>query len=463
MHSSNFTLHDDLDGSHLATRGWAYQEKILSTRILLFGNWSIHYLCSNSFQTFNGTGANSTYHYCADEIKQALSQGRHFDAWNAIFPAASKFGNHSFTILDDILPALSGLARLVQKSPPDKYLAGHWEQDLFRSLAWEGSQATRPKEVHFQDVVGPEAHTIPSWSILCKSIDGFTIESRICFLDIKFETQSCAGQVNLAGTDPFGAMKNAHLEIRSHCYQHHSQIDRSITIRHFESSDWIVTIDWHCHQLYSVVHLDYDLRISDINQDPRMWRWVLLGSVELRQGPVTRSFTRGPRTNSKCLQLSTPECQELGGTAVGVIGDISKDNQESWGSNTGSSIADRYRRSDYSFISESEEGLGLNHNEGGQRHEPDRSDDRNAQPLTDARMTDNAEDAEIDSNRGPERYPYGLLLFQVPDQQEWYRVGMFRPPDVHIFEEEQKSHPESEPMTLKVLRDMSQIEIMTVI
>jgi hypothetical protein len=467
LHRGNI-LYDDASQSRLSTRGWAYQEAILSTRRIMFGEWNIHYLCSNSHQTMNGPEIEQNYDTSMDQIKQVLSAGDHFRAWKRIFPRAARFENHSFTYPEDILPALSGLVRLLQNHPPDNYLAGHWQQDLFRSLAWHRSiqiHEERPKELHLRSTCEPVTYTVPSWSILGKNYAELHIESSLRFSDVRSEVQSCDGKVALVGTDPFGAVQTAHLEIRSHSFEAHARVGQSITTRQIErvtiTNLWSVVIDWDTHQHHCIVYLDYDLKTSDMFQDPRTWRWVLLGSVQLR------ALYEKWRTNtgSTHSDFGPPECPQNRRTSGSVISDFSEDGQESESGNSDASIPCQSVHTEYSHHSESsgtEEELNLNHDEGEEGYEADLSSNQDSPRLADDWRAEEAEDSDAYNDRELERYPYGLLLLQVPGRQEWYRVGVFAPNPVD-FEDEQSFHPELELMTLGNFKEMSQIETMTVL
>lgn len=286
-------LDPDLNSSRLSTRGWAYQEQILSTRMVLFGGWSVHYLCSDSRKTFQNPECTPSreFRYGSDQvdkfmkINREISRGNDTGAWDMVFPKAAGFGSHSFTYPTDILPALSGLARLIQKKPPDVYLAGHWAQDLFRSLPWKRHLLTQtPKEALFPSTIGTKDYTVPSWSILCKGGVEIVIADDTFFMNIRSEVQSCDGQVTLVSkdpnADPYGAIESAQLEIRSHSFQNESKVDQSIAIERMEPTRWSVVIHWDNRRFLCIAFLDYHLQESDINQDPKKWRWVLLGSLQ---------------------------------------------------------------------------------------------------------------------------------------------------------------------------------------
>lgn len=463
IYNARDALHDDLRNSRLSTRGWAYQEKVLSPRRMLFGEWNIHYLCSQSHQTLNGLEADGSYDRSVDKIKQELSKGNYHDTWQAIFPRAATFGNHSFTYPEDILPALSGLARLIQKNPCDTYLAGHWAQDLFRTLAWQGSlRTTSPKEAHFLNMFGPGPYTVPSWSILSKGYVELVIEYHFNFIGIRSEMQSCVGQVALVGTDQFGAIKNAHLQIKSHSFQNYPEGAQSIAIREVQytiwRNMWSIVIDWSNRRFHSIVYLDYHLRPSDINQDPRMWRWALLGSTQI----LTQDEMRTATTEETDSQSSQSECQMVRKASASVCGDVSGYGQDPESGFSKVMIPCQRGDVEDSCISEIEEAMDLNHVEHSRQREIDRSDGQRSYNFAGAWEAQNMDSIVSSSDGQRERYPYGLVLLQIPDRREWYRVGVFAP-NVWQFQEERKHHPEIKLMTLGIFKAMSEIETITVL
>lgn len=284
----------EFNNSRLSTRGWAYQEQVLSARMVSFGGWNIHYLCSDSRKTFQNPKCDPCWEerhisyyevHMSTKINRELSTGDYHGAWKMVFPKAAGFGSHSFTYPTDILPALSGLARLIQKPSPDVYLAGHWAQDLFQSLPWKRQLLTQtPKEALFPITTGAEPYTVPSWSILCKGEVKLVIADYLYFMNIRSEMQSCVGKVTLVSNDPnadpYGAIRSAQLEIRSHSFQTQSKVDQSIATKLAGPTGWSVFIDWESRRFHCIAFLDYHLQESDMNQDSRMWRWVLLGSVQ---------------------------------------------------------------------------------------------------------------------------------------------------------------------------------------
>lgn len=73
-----------------------------------------------------------------------------------------------FTFPQDILPAISGAARLVSEYLYDDYLAGIWKTDLARGVLWNYSVFVEPLSPNLtcllEELQHPKCYVAPSWS-----------------------------------------------------------------------------------------------------------------------------------------------------------------------------------------------------------------------------------------------------------------------------------------------------------
>jgi hypothetical protein len=141
------------------SRGWTLQERILSKRLLHFTPELMFYEC----RTTNWTEDNSPpkdftagrpwlgYAWGDNRISEAPNQI--VQSWYTIVENYSK---RNLTKPSDKLPALAGLARQVEASINDEYLAGLWKSDLSSGLIWARRDEDGPKE--------PAPNRAPSWS-----------------------------------------------------------------------------------------------------------------------------------------------------------------------------------------------------------------------------------------------------------------------------------------------------------
>ncbi|CAI6339950.1 unnamed protein product [Periconia digitata] len=145
-------------GSHLATRAWTLQEKLLPPRTLHIGDRGAFWECES-----RTASQCLPYAYPSPEISENSRlkglASKHTDlvsAWSSIVKIYSA-ANLTFT--KDKLPALSGIARWFHDKCGDEYLVGLWRNsEIAYQLCW---QAQDP---------GSRSERLPSWS--WTSVDG---------------------------------------------------------------------------------------------------------------------------------------------------------------------------------------------------------------------------------------------------------------------------------------------------
>ncbi|KAI9157911.1 hypothetical protein HJFPF1_05896 [Paramyrothecium foliicola] len=153
---------------HLEPRGWVLQERILSSRSLMFGQqmaWS----CSEASaqetnpvmrpsrehrRTFDATSFRSLiYRAPLSVLSQNPSLSAPFHSWYAL---VENYSDKLLTQSSDNLKAISGLAALFQQAYGITYMAGLWKEHLHAGLAWYVALNDR-RPVTRDDIA-------PSWS-----------------------------------------------------------------------------------------------------------------------------------------------------------------------------------------------------------------------------------------------------------------------------------------------------------
>ncbi|KAM7183406.1 Heterokaryon incompatibility protein (HET) domain containing protein [Rhypophila sp. PSN 637] len=242
--------------SRWSTRGWTFQEKALSTRLLYFDRTNIHLRCGNftfregkqgpvlkkqlaflepsSGTTAILTGQAERHGNGRVAIEELL------ESWRNIF--IPRFATCEFSRRDDNLPAISGLARYVAEVGGYRYAAGLWVEDLGREVVWYGSgrgnelgsrknnplsAVSRSRFEHLMDWLDDgDEYIAPSWS-WAREGGGM---GRLDFLDIlpmAMTTTAAAAQgelnvvatfdvkAHLKGLNPYGQVTNGELAITS--------------------------------------------------------------------------------------------------------------------------------------------------------------------------------------------------------------------------------------------------------
>lgn len=141
------------------------------------------------------------------------------EAWENVIRRYSKFTSTSFTNPTDLLPALSGLARLFGTKLRTEYVAGHWKDRLHYTLLWRYESAQeRPSLDDITKRHDGGTYLVPSWSWLTRGRTCFPFSLHISQFDV--DPPRCQSEINildfyqkLDGKDPYGAIHDACLTL----------------------------------------------------------------------------------------------------------------------------------------------------------------------------------------------------------------------------------------------------------
>jgi hypothetical protein len=170
VNASQKFLIDPLRKHPLNKRAWAFQERLLSRRILHFAAEQLFWDCQNSFLSENGVYAKRQVGSTNDPLRQSIRQldyyGPHLPYHHPAFawPASilgrwmdlvNEFSRRELTYDSDALPALAGVVSRFAARTGDQFLAGIWRSTIHIELLWlapEGPQRA------------PKVYRAPSWS-----------------------------------------------------------------------------------------------------------------------------------------------------------------------------------------------------------------------------------------------------------------------------------------------------------
>lgn len=180
----------ELETNHISTRGWVFQERLVSTATLHYTKEALVWECAG------GTFANCDYAISADRWKEqwtplaSVAQGSsfgptkpaksmnlvHWYDWISAYSARNLFDPR------DKLPAFAGIAKVIAKEmsvDSDAYIAGLWKQTFFEGLLWrrhdKATTLTRSKETFiapswsWASVTGRLMHRKASWVAFWKN------------------------------------------------------------------------------------------------------------------------------------------------------------------------------------------------------------------------------------------------------------------------------------------------------
>jgi hypothetical protein len=125
--------------SHLNTRGWTFQERLLARRMIFFGREGVSWKCSE-LEAWERSSYRDLGLYESD-------------SWLSLLEEYSK---KALTHVGDRLHALQGIVGMHQETREDHYhsLYGVWDNDLYKQLLWR--QNEEPLEA--------DALKLPTWT-----------------------------------------------------------------------------------------------------------------------------------------------------------------------------------------------------------------------------------------------------------------------------------------------------------
>ncbi|KAI8659159.1 HET domain-containing protein [Fusarium sp. Ph1] len=142
--SINHVFEDEQDALTefpLMTRGWVYQEHILSRRFLHFGRRELMWECHSATRCQCGViPKQPRSDYTTNQVLSVAKTG--VDVTNKKsrrrmwYDNVEAIMNLNFTYFKDRLPAAAGVAKRLAKEATGRYLAGLWEDCLIADLCW---------------------------------------------------------------------------------------------------------------------------------------------------------------------------------------------------------------------------------------------------------------------------------------------------------------------------------------
>ncbi|KAF8846946.1 HET-domain-containing protein [Acephala macrosclerotiorum] len=153
----------------LLHRGWIFQERILSPRVLHFSRDEVILECAhgNTCQCFGEWLQGSSHiqellkpHFSAQKLLSLKDQKDTTTAMASWRQVLEQYSVLQFTFAKDRVPALAGIARLFLPIFKGKHFAGVWEDALATILAWNLVKRVERRSRPDRDLL------IPSWSPL---------------------------------------------------------------------------------------------------------------------------------------------------------------------------------------------------------------------------------------------------------------------------------------------------------
>ena len=197
----------DMEHEPLCTRGWAFQERVLSRRVLHFASDQACLECLEGTVYEDGLRLPQRY-LCTQSASVAGSQddgstpSRQKDAamrqWQRL---VWQYGTRKLTVPSDKFPALSGIAKVYADRLDDEYVAGIWKKSMIEGLCWQGLRC-KPFE---------DGYRAPSWS--WAALDGIGATG---FYRAHRDVATIVDyHVEVDGDNPFGRIKDAWIKLEA--------------------------------------------------------------------------------------------------------------------------------------------------------------------------------------------------------------------------------------------------------
>jgi hypothetical protein len=152
-------MYDPLQHEPLNSRGWTFQERLLSTRTVHYATDQMYWECEKAFFAEDGSAFDPKFFSLNTVISKQYTppsergfrqrgitsfieglplpmqqpQGRWRGGWLSHIESYSK---RNLTKATDKLPALSGLANMIASRTGDQYFAGLWREHVIEDLHW---------------------------------------------------------------------------------------------------------------------------------------------------------------------------------------------------------------------------------------------------------------------------------------------------------------------------------------
>lgn len=182
-------------------RSWAFQEKALSRRFLAYQTGQIYWRCSEGTVLEDGTSV-SLY---SDTLIAYPTETWNSSTWQRL---VERYSITEATYEKDKLPALSGLAKTIQRITKDEYLAGLWKDTILDGLIWKTKS---PSLVH-----RTTQYRAPSWSWAALNGEVTWLSPWVtdpCDDKVQYLARFDDANITHSGSNPFGEVAGGHISI----------------------------------------------------------------------------------------------------------------------------------------------------------------------------------------------------------------------------------------------------------
>lgn len=177
-----------------ATRGWTYQEHILSRRAVIFMDGGLFWDCKRSLWDKNeilpGIGRDLQENMAIDNSYYNMAHRISTILWPNFWmylEMISLYNGRDFTYPQDVLPAISGVLNLLARSFSSGFVGGIPRLFLDNALLWQPATKARRRHARQDLETTKSSANLPSWSWCgwqC-SIEPYSLRTGLAYIDDK--------------------------------------------------------------------------------------------------------------------------------------------------------------------------------------------------------------------------------------------------------------------------------------
>lgn len=192
----------------LASRGWVWQENVLSTRVLHYTEAELIWECRSELCSEDGAVPRGLY---SNRLSQQLLQAERdpYQCWHNLIES---YAVRKLTFESDRLPAISGVASKIQEMVGShvEYLAGLWKGNMPVELCWSvdytSAHSSSPQLL-------PESFTAPScsWASVHGPLSFVDRDPNSPFSPLVTVLEA---ECNVPGLNPYGEVTNGYLVLQ---------------------------------------------------------------------------------------------------------------------------------------------------------------------------------------------------------------------------------------------------------
>lgn len=166
------TLANELQRCNISHRGWTFQERTLSCRVLHFTQSQLFWECATDTHHEDGKSESNSrgkvmpghrhwIHRRHEQFPSPRDQEQRAVEW---YNLLEEHSDRKLGFPTDRLPSLAGIAREYRSYFPGEYLAGLWHKQLPANLMWSPEPGIQKGTIPTSIDLSGTPHKLPSWS-----------------------------------------------------------------------------------------------------------------------------------------------------------------------------------------------------------------------------------------------------------------------------------------------------------